>query len=120
MQDCEYFLNNLTKMIDFFAETYENYLIMADFNIERSDPSLKAFLNSNNIYNLIKSNTCVKGKGSCVDLFLTNRKYSFTFSDSYEKGISDHHHMIYTMLKSGFINTKPNLLNYRDFKDFSQ
>ena len=112
----EYFLNNLTKMIDLFADTYDNYLIMGDFNMEPSDPSLKAFLNSNNLYNLIKSNTCFKGKGSCIDLFLTNRKYSFKCSDSYETGISDHHHMIYTMLKSCFNNTEPKLLNYRDFK----
>ena len=28
---------------------------MGDFNIERSDPSLDTFLNSNNIYNLLKS-----------------------------------------------------------------
>ena len=34
-------------------------------------------------------------------------------------GISDHHHMIYTMLKSCFQNTEPKLLNYRDFKSFS-
>ena len=116
----EYFLNNLTKMIDLFADTYDNYLIMGDFNMEPSDPSLKAFLNSNNLYNLIKSNTCFKGKGSCIDLFLTNRKYSFKCSDSYETGISDHHHMIYTMLKSCFNNTEPKLLNYRDFKHFSK
>ena len=50
-------LNNLTKIIDALANTYDNYLIMGDFNIERSDLSLKAFLNSNNLYNLIKSNT---------------------------------------------------------------
>ena len=116
----EYFLNNLTKMIDLFADTYDNYLIMGDFNMEPSDPPLKAFLNSNNLYNLIKSNTCFKGKGSCIDLFLTNRKYSFKCSDSYETGISDHHHMIYTMLKSCFNNTEPKLLNYRDFKHFSK
>ena len=54
----EYFLNNLTKMIDLFADTYDNYLIMGDFNMEPSDPSLKAFLNSNNLYSLINSNTC--------------------------------------------------------------
>ena len=28
--------------------------------------------------------------------------------------------MIYTMLKSCFNNTEPKLLNYRDFKHFSQ
>ena len=48
-------------MIDFFADKYDNYWIMGDFNIEQSDLSLKAFLNSNNLYNLIKSNTCFKG-----------------------------------------------------------
>ena len=119
MQNSEYFLNTLTKMIDFFVNTYDNYLFMGDFNIERSDPSLKAFLNSNNLYNLIKSNTCSKGKGSCIDLFVNDRKYSFKFSGSYETGISDHHHMIYTMLKSCFNNTELKLLNYRDFKNFT-
>ena len=115
-QNSEYFLNNLTVIID----TYDNYLIMGDFNIEQSDPFLKAFLNSNNLYNLNKSNTCFKGKGSCIDLFLTNRKYSFKFSGSYETGINDHHHMNYTMLKSCFNSAEPKLLNYRDLKQFSQ
>ena len=101
-------------------DTYNNYLIMGDFNIERSDLFLKAFLNSNNLYNLVKSNTWFKGKGTCIDLFLTNRKYSFKFSGWYKAGISYHHHMIYTMPKSCFSNTKPKLLNYIDFKLFSE
>ena len=42
------------------------------------------------------------------------------FNGSYETGISDHHHMIYTMLKSCFDNTEIKLLNYRDFRHFSQ
>ena len=75
---------------------------MGDFNIERSDPSLKAFLNSNNLYKLMKSNTCFKGKGSRIGFFLTNRKFSFKFSGSYKAGVSDHRHMIYTMLISCF------------------
>ena len=94
-------------MIYFFTDTYDNYLTIDEFNIERSNPSLKAFLNGNNLYNLIKSNTCFRGKGSCIDLFLTNKKYSLKFSGSFETGISDHHHMIYTMLKSCFNNTEP-------------
>ena len=43
-QKSEYFLNNLTKMIEVFADTYDNYLIMGDFTIEQNHPSLKAFL----------------------------------------------------------------------------
>ena len=80
---------------------------------------LMGFLDSNSLTNLIRTNTCFKGKGSCIDLILTNRKFSFKFTSTYEKGISDHHHIIYTMLKSCFQNTESKLLNYRDFKSFS-
>ena len=41
---------------------------------------------------LSRKNTCFKGIGSCIDLILTNRKYSFKHSESYETGNSDHHH----------------------------
>ena len=33
-----------------------------------------------------------KGEGSCVDLILTNLKYSFKFSTTFETGLSDHHY----------------------------
>ena len=87
--------------------------------MEPTDSALIEFLDSNSFTNLIKRNTCFKGKGSCIDLILTNRKFSFKFTSTYETGISDHHHMIYTMLKSCFQNTEPKLLNYKDFKGFS-
>ena len=119
-QNSEFFLNQLKKLMDSFADKYDNYLIMGDFNLEPKEASLMDFLSSNNLTNLIKSNTCFKGSGSCIDLILTNRKYSFKYTSSYETGISDHHHMIYTMLKSCFNNAEPRLINYRDYKNFSK
>ena len=118
-QDSVFFLNSLTKIIDVFADKYDNYLIMGDFNLESGNTILTNFLDSNNLTNLIKTNTCFKGKGSSIDLVLTNRKYSFKNTSSYETGLSDHHHMIYTMLKSSFVNIEPKQLNYRDFRNFS-
>ena len=94
-------------------------MILGDFNLEPTDFALMGFLDSNSITNLIKTNTCVKVKDSCKDLILTNRKFSLKFTSTYKTGISNHHHMVYTMLKSCFQNTKPKLLNYRDFKRFS-
>ena len=117
-QNSEYFLNSLTKIIDYFANTYDNHLILGDFNLEPTDSALMGFLDSNSLTNLIKTNTCFKGKGSCIDLILTNRKFSFKFTSTYETGTSDHHHMVYTMLNSCFQNTEPKLLNYRYFKSF--
>ena len=76
-QDNEFFLNSLTVILDHFTKVYENYLIMADFNLEPHDKRSRYFLNSNNLVNLVKDNTCFKGSRLCTDLILTNRKYSF-------------------------------------------
>ena len=76
-QDSEFFLNLLTIILDHFTKAYDNYLIMGDFNLELHDKRLGYFLNSNNLVNLVKTNTCFKDSGSCIDSILTNRKYSF-------------------------------------------
>ena len=91
---------------------------MGDFNLEPSDTTLKHFLDSNGLYNLIKGHTCFKGKGSLIDLILTNRKFSFKNTQSFETGLSDHHHMVYTMLKTTFQKSELKQLIYRDFKNF--
>ena len=117
-QNSEYFLNSLTKIINFFANTYDNHLILGDYNLEPTDSALMGFLDSNSLTNLIKTNTCFKGKGSCIDLILTKRKFSIKFTSTYEMRISDLHHMVYAMLKSFFQNTESKLLNNRDFSSF--
>ena len=106
-QDSVFFPNSLTNIFDVFAGKYDNYLIMGDFNLESGNTILTNFLDSNNLTNLIKTNACFKGKGASIELILTNRKYSFKNSSSYKGGLSDHHHMIYTMLKSSFVNIEP-------------
>ena len=87
-QDSVFFLNSLTKIIDVFADKYDNYLILGDFNLESGNTILTNFLDSNNLRNLIKTNTCFKGKRSSIDLILTNRKYSFKNTSSYETGLT--------------------------------
>ena len=115
-QDSEFFIYSLTEIIDHLATKYDNHLIMGDFNMKPNNRMLKSFLDSNNLTNLIKINTCFKGKGSSIDLIFTNRKYSFKYTSSYETGLSDHHHLIYTMLKSSFINIgKPFCVNCKPY-----
>ena len=81
---------------------------------------MMTFLNEHDLINLIKNNTCFKGEGSCIDLILTNRKFSFKNSTSFETGLSDHHHLIYSMLKTTFHKEEPQTLIYRDYKASSQ
>ena len=70
---------------------------------------------------MIKHPTCFKSsRGRCIDLIFTNRKHSFMQSKSFETGFSDHHHMIYTILKTTFIKLPPKKVIYRDYKNRSQ
>ena len=92
---------------------------MDDFNSQPTDNIMKDFMDANGFINLIKSNTCFKGKGSCIDLILTNRKYSFKHSNSGETSISDHRHLIYAMLKTTFSKAEPKLVHYRKYKTFN-
>ena len=82
-------------MLEFYSQDYDNKVILGDFNLETSNPSTASFMNNQNLFNLVKSNTCFKGKGSWIDLILTNRKYSFKNTCSVDTGLSDHHYLIY-------------------------
>ena len=71
------------------------------------------------LYNLIKKPTCFKRQtGTCIDLILTNKKYFFQFSDTFEIGLSDCHTLVYTMLKSTFYKLPPKKIIYRSYKSF--
>ena len=76
-QSNQYFQDILGDLLDFYSQDYDNKVILGDFNLEPSNPRIVSFLNNQNLFNLVKSNTCFKGEGSCIDSILTNRKYSF-------------------------------------------
>ena len=116
-QSNQYFLDLLSDLLDFYSEDYDNKVILVDFNLEPSNPSIVSYMNNQNLFNLVKSNTCFKGEGSCIDLILTNRKYSFKNTCSFETGLSDHHHLIYSVMKTTFKSEEPKKLS-RLFKFF--
>ena len=87
--------------------------ILEDFNMEPSDSILKTFMQSHTLFNLIKSNTCFKGRGSCIDLTFTNRKFCFKNSSTFETGL------IYSILKTTFKKEDSKHLIYRDYKNFN-
>ena len=72
-QISEYFLNELEKITGYLSVDYASLFIIGDFNLEPSTGLLKHFMNSNALCNLIKVDTCFKGKGTRIDLILTNR-----------------------------------------------
>ena len=67
--------------------------------------------------NLIKGPTCFKSaNGSAIDIFLTTNKYLFQKTNSLETGISDHYHLIATVLKTTYEEFPPKLLTYRSYE----
>ena len=92
--------------------------MLGDFNMNPSHTQLSAFMEHYNYYNLIKNNTCFKGDGSYIDLILTNRKYCFKNTSSFETGISDHHHLIYSILKTTCEKEESKKVTYRNYKQF--
>ena len=76
-------------------------------------------MQSHNIFSLIKSNTCFKGISSCINLTLTNRIFCFKNSSTFETGPCDHHHLIYSTLKTTFRKEDSKRLIYHDYKNFN-
>ena len=67
---------------------------------------------------MIKQNTCFKDDGgSCIDLLITNSKFSFVRTNSFKTGLSDHH-MINAILKTKFEKFEPKKSIYRNFKQY--
>ena len=118
-QENKYFLWYLTDLLEFYSTRHEKVIVLGDFNIEAENKAMKDFLQEHTFYNMMKQNTCFKGDGgSCIDLPITNSKFSFVKTNSFETGLSDHHHMIHTILKTKFGKFEPKKLIYRNFKQF--
>ena len=73
-----------------------------------------------NLINLIKTTTCFKGTWSCIDLLLTNQKSSLKNTNAFETGLSNHHLLIHSMLKTSFQKNEPRRVIYRDYTSFSK
>ena len=116
-----YFLNHLEELLEYYLCTYDDYIIIGDFNLKPTESSLKDFMNNHGCKNLINSPTCYKSleNPSCIDLIITNRKDCFQYSQTIETGLSDHHKLIYTMMKSTFEKLPPKKLFYRCYNRFS-
>ena len=96
-----YFLSHLSKEIDAHLSSYENLILLGDFNAISTNASLMEFCEMYSLSNLITDPTCFKNPDnpSSIDIILTNRKRSSENSYVIETGLSDHHKMIYTIMK---------------------
>ena len=113
-QNINFFLDKLSEALDIYSKHDENTCIFGDFNATPENNHMINFMNNQCLPNLIKGPSYFKSvNGSTIDLFLTTNKYLFQKTNSFETGISDHHHLIATVLKTTFERFPPKLLTYR-------
>ena len=100
---------------------YDHFLLLGDFNSEMKDDPMINFCETYNLSNLIKEPTCFKNphNPSTIDLILTKRASSFQHSTTVETGLSDHHKLTITVLKSFIQKQAPITIAYRDYKNFN-
>ena len=85
------------------------------------DSSMKIFCSNFNLTSMINKPTCYENadKPTCIDLILTNCPGSFQNSCVIETGLSDFDKMIVTVMKTSYRKIGPRLINYQDYKSFS-
>ena len=111
----------LSKSLDLFTTKYEHLFFLGDFNAGMEDSSIKIFCNNYNLTSMINKPTCYENpdKPTCTDLILTNCAGYFQNSCVIETGLSDFHTMIVTVMKISYRKIEPMVINYRDYKSFS-
>ena len=118
LQNNQYIVSILSDLLDFCSNEYDSKVVLGDFSLEPSSPSMLSFMDNQNFVSLIKNETFFKGSSSCIDLILTNRKYSLKNTSSNKNEFGDHHHLIYSVMKTTFKSEEPKKLIYRNYSNF--
>ena len=117
------FFQGLTLLLNKHVSTYDNVVVMGDFNIDvkevtnQSLEKLDIFCETFGLSNLVKRYTCYSSTHkSSIDLILTNKTSSFQLTKATETGISDVHLLISTYMKTQTTRLKSKKFLYRDCK----
>ena len=111
-------LLQIKNAINFYSKSYENIILIGDFDVEISDGYMGCFCTIHHLKSLIKEPTCNKKpeKRTCIDLILTNSPRQFQATVTLETGLLDFHKMAVAGFKSEFPRQKPKMISYQNYK----
>ena len=125
--DRKLFFDELNICLSLAATKYDHILLAGDLNVDMDIPKkdTKGFLSdicdTFDFSNLINNKTCHKSNGGAsLDVLLTNYPMCFQHTSTIETGLSDHHKLVLTFLKSTFNRLPPKELSYRCYKNFNE
>ena len=72
-------LHAVSGKVDVYSSSYNNFIILGDFNIEMEEQQIKAFCDNYWLKSLKRQPTCYKSPSNptCIDLILTNAPQKF-------------------------------------------
>ena len=91
----------ISEKLDLYSTSYDNFIILDDFNIEMEEQQIKDFCDNYSLKSLIRQPTCYKNPSNptWIDLILTNAPqkfqrdrtvwFPFNDSDRYEKDFQE-------------------------------
>ena len=121
-ENLELFFEELSPRLSKAGQTYENFFVMGDFNIEittkgKEYEKFEDFCTLFNLSNLINTETCFgKNYRSTIDLFTTNKPNCFQHTYVTQTGLGNFHKMICTFFKVKITRLKPRKSYYRNYK----
>ena len=117
-ENIENHLETLSKCLDLCSSSYDNLIIVGDFNVYVDEICMSGFCDILGYKNLIRDTTCYKNpeNPSSTGLVLTNNLRSFRNSSVIEAGLSDFHRTVVTAMKTSFQRLKSRVVNYRDYR----
>ena len=107
-------MESIGKVMDSLSTKYKNLILIGEFNATEFDTSAENLYDIYNFKNLINPHN-----PKCTDLMMTNRSRSFQNSCVIETRLSDFHKMTVTVLRSSLPKLEPQIIKYRDYKNFS-
>ena len=115
------FTSEISNILTFYRSTHDNIFHMGGFNMTPNNPKLSELIADHELCTLTSEPTCFKSiNPTCIDNFLTNKKTRFMKTLTFETGLSDHHKLIGTMLRSTFAKRKPKKIFYRCYRNFDK
>ena len=114
----ELFFDELTSSLSKASESYENFIVMGDLNVDVNNKGIEfdrldEFCDLFNLTNLFISPTCFTKIHKSI---LTNKGNYFQKTKVTETGLRDFHKQINTFLRLHFSRLNPKTIYYRNYK----
>ena len=114
-------VSEIQKLLTYYRSSYDNILLLGDFNMSFSNKNMKDLSDMFELNHLIKDPTCFKSSNpSCIVNFYTNKNTMFFNSSTVEIGISDHHSLVRTMLRSTCCIGPSKFIYYRSYNNYNK